>query len=626
MDGKTGRKYYYNRVTKTTSWSKPKCMLAGGSGGGGIMDTATSTVVSRTTPSTYNTIQGTASAGSSKPTSATHSRQASGGTITGTQQLPRAPAPSVASEWVEAKDPTSGRSYWYNKDTKETTWSAPITSATVTPTLTASSNYNTISSTTAAPSIHNTASPSAVSYSYTSTSAGPSRQGTMKAITATTTTDLSRAMAAIAVADEKDDEQSHRPQPKAPESVREKKDLHSILDMDGADDDDDDDHSQHDDHNDNNNNNSAASIESTTQNVRDRLEAGDANGGTEHLNFSKHRKGWFKRTFRVGKEFTHDKLMSYKKSLIKKSLLKENRHLDTVAVQLFKNIMSYMGDRKSSKNCKEHCKKIIRQCLAAPTGIRDECYVQLMKQTTRNPNKPSEKRGWELLTQCLCFFPPSKMIVDSVHEYIEKAIVREGGQVAYVLSEANQRTVLATKREAHGVLTLAYLALIYLPQVQAVGARLNVPCEYELAALVDFTPIHMNVYTCNDCSVEPFRITPFTTVRSLLVELCTRLQISSAAPLFALYESQGKHPVLFLSDSEAKAREGRSADVRLADTAEAMCDTTFYSQRKLNEEQVCDAEARVLDVVSNWENTPLVEEMSDGELGDEGLQQRLCAA
>ena len=40
--------------------------------------------------------------------------------------------------------------------------------------------------------------------------------------------------------------------------------------------------------------------------------------------------------------------MEWKKSLIKKSLLKENRHLDALAIQLFKNLMSYMGDRKSS--------------------------------------------------------------------------------------------------------------------------------------------------------------------------------------------------------------------------------------------------------------------------------------
>ena len=615
VDGKTGRKYYYNRVTKTTSWSKPKCMMSaiGGTAGSVIDTTASSNhgTIGRTgppaLPSGYSTIRGAAGVVvSSTPASANHSRQNSGGGIGNTSPPPRSAAPSSASEWVEAKDPSSGRSYWYNRDTKETTWSTPVTAAPVTPALPTTTDYNTMSSATAPP----------VSYSYStvSMSAAPSRQGTVKAGATGATTDLSRAMAAMTMADEKDDDGPKTV--KAAEAVREKKDLHSILDI-GSDDGDDDDDTVDDASQDAGSNNNT-SIESTTQSVRDRLEAGDANAGTEHLHFSKHRKGWFKRTFRVGKEYTHDKLMSYKKSLIKKSLLKENRHLDGVAVQLFKNVMSYMGDRKSSKPCREHCKKILRQCLAAPTGIRDECYVQLMKQTTQNPNKASEKRGWELLTQCLSFFPPSKMIVDSVREYIEKAIMREGGQVAYVSSEANQRTVAATTRDAHSVLTLAYLALIYLPQVQALGARLNIPCEHELAALVDFTPIYINVHTCNDCVVEPFHINPFTTIRALQAELCNRLHVSSAAPLFALYESQGKQPVLFLSEKDAKTREGRSVDVRLSDTAEAMCDTAFYSQRKLNEEQVCDSDVRVLDVVSNWENTPLMEEMTDGEAGDEG--------
>lgn len=81
------------------------------------------------------------------------------------------------------------------------------------------------------------------------------------------------------------------------------------------------------------------------------------------------------------------KIMTFKKSLIKKALLKQNRNLDAVAVQAFKStlctvaraiacgvapsltsiavasllsdVMSYMGDRKSSKPPMEHATKVL---------------------------------------------------------------------------------------------------------------------------------------------------------------------------------------------------------------------------------------------------------------------------
>ena len=40
-------------------------------------------------------------------------------------------------------------------------------------------------------------------------------------------------------------------------------------------------------------------------------------------------------------------------------------------------------------------------------GLRDEIYIQLMKQITKNPSNESKFRGWKLLEICLKSFPPS---------------------------------------------------------------------------------------------------------------------------------------------------------------------------------------------------------------------------
>ena len=598
-DGKTGRKYFYNKVTKKTSWAKPKCLLTPSH------SRASSSSAVQPPPLPLATL---GSKGPSPATSATTSPR-------GPPPLPAAvtatavlPSTKPTAEWAEAKDPATGRSYWYNRETKETTWVNPLPGATLMTMnpLTAAGLASAVSAApSAAPSVAGTMT-SAQSYRYTQ---GSVQAGQMNSA-------LLQSLQKVAISDPFGEESKQQtPAPTSASSAiaaaMEKRDLHSLLDMedDGPSSEDEGSAqtspagSKH---------GTLSRVDANTmtaQAVRDRLQE-DSVTDASQLHFAKHRKGWFKRTFRVGSAFSTEKLMEWKKSLIKKSLLKENRHLDALAIQLFKNLMSYMGDRKSSKGSKEHCKKILKLCLSAPTGIRDEVYVQLMKQTTKNPRKDSERRGWEVLTQCLSFFPPSKMIVDTVKDYIEKAIVREGGQVTYTSTPSNLATIKAMTRDQHTVLTLAYLALTYLPLVQQQGPRLNIPCEFELSALVDFTPMYLTVYTCHDGQTLSLKVDAFTRVKEVVQQLSMHFGVSTAHDLLALYESQGNDPVIFSQHPPTTTKPS------LVDFA--ACDTAFFSQRKLNEERLCDEDIRVLDVVSSWENPPLVEEMSGEDLGDEG--------
>lgn len=55
--------------------------------------------------------------------------------------------------------------------------------------------------------------------------------------------------------------------------------------------------------------------------------------------------------------------------------------------------MSYMGDRKSSKPPIEHAKKLLRNLMLAPAGLRDEAFMQICKQTTANPKPESTTKG-----------------------------------------------------------------------------------------------------------------------------------------------------------------------------------------------------------------------------------------
>ena len=50
--------------------------------------------------------------------------------------------------------------------------------------------------------------------------------------------------------------------------------------------------------------------------------------------------------------------------------------------------------------------------------LRDELYLQLVKQTTLNLNPKSFLVGWQLIAICLTFFPPSQKLYPFFYEYI----------------------------------------------------------------------------------------------------------------------------------------------------------------------------------------------------------------
>ncbi|KAK7804067.1 hypothetical protein U0070_022378 [Myodes glareolus] len=80
----------------------------------------------------------------------------------------------------------------------------------------------------------------------------------------------------------------------------------------------------------------------------------------------------------------------------------------------------YMGDypSKRTRSVNELTDQIFEGALKAEP-LKDEAYVQILKQLTDNHIRYSEERGWELLWLCTGLFPPSNILLPHVQRFLQ---------------------------------------------------------------------------------------------------------------------------------------------------------------------------------------------------------------
>jgi len=476
-DPKTGKTYFYNKVTKSTQWSRP-AEMDGGAAPAAAGDLATNPAYWATgsdpkTGRTYYYNKKTKQTSWKRPECMGPDPNAGAAKQSPANKPAASSDPNDMANWREATDEKSGKPYWYNKVTKKTTWKNPFVAAGV------------------------------------AASASPVAKPAAKA----------------------------DPQPTVNSSDGDSGNSSNMMKLKQA--------------------YNANELAEEKQKLDD-----DEDADEEHeFTFAKHRKGWFNRTFRMGNIHDEQQLLTFKKSLIKKALLKQNRDLDAEAVQAFKNVMSYMGDRKSSKSPIDHAKKMIRNLMQAPAALRDEVYMQLCKQTTNNPRDVSTIKGWELMVFCIATFPPSKHLKGFLLDYIKKTIEENQKLIA---NDNNDKI-----RENHKkIKALAEVCSKQIPKIVLMGQRKEVPSKQELECLMEnkYVPIRVNL--CNG-TFKTFMVDPYTLNKEVEEMLVQKYNLTCFAP-FALYE-----------------------------------------QAEANQEKILDPKDRVLDVVASWENSPLMEEVVD---------------
>ncbi|XP_052508245.1 unconventional myosin-VIIa [Budorcas taxicolor] len=125
----------------------------------------------------------------------------------------------------------------------------------------------------------------------------------------------------------------------------------------------------------------------------------------------------------VSKARGKDRLWSHTREPLKQALLKKilgSEELSQEACMAFIAVLKYMGDypSKRMRSVNELTDQIFEGALKAEP-LKDEVYVQILKQLTDNRIRYSEERGWELLWLCTGLFPPSNILLPHVQRFLQ---------------------------------------------------------------------------------------------------------------------------------------------------------------------------------------------------------------
>lgn len=123
--------------------------------------------------------------------------------------------------------------------------------------------------------------------------------------------------------------------------------------------------------------------------------------------FEEFLEAWLPKRTSWGKPVPNNKIVVYSNKSISKPITNLSKDISSIALQTFKNILSYCGERKSSKEEIRHAQKLVLIGMNSAGEIRDEIYMQIVKQLIGNPNDDKCARVWKLLAVISSVFPPT---------------------------------------------------------------------------------------------------------------------------------------------------------------------------------------------------------------------------
>ena len=226
-------------------------------------------------------------------------------------------------------------------------------------------------------------------------------------------------------------------------------------------------------------------------------------------------------------------ILTWQKSELDNSLINmENSYDVEIAKQMFRNLLSYMLDRKSSKKGILHVTKFIKLVKMGNKMLRDEAYLQIYKQLHKNKKKESIMLGWKIFAVIASsFIPSNKDILNIILNFLFFEIQEtDDEQIRMHINYIFVRMFKAKKRE-----------------------RKMVPCTEEIEYIENLKSIQIPIYYFNGKHTI-IKIESYTTFKDVKAIIMDKLDFNRQRAIFysiyeICYKSNGTEE-RFLDDNE----------------------------------------------------------------------------
>ncbi|RDD47470.1 Unconventional myosin heavy chain 6 [Trichoplax sp. H2] len=98
-----------------------------------------------------------------------------------------------------------------------------------------------------------------------------------------------------------------------------------------------------------------------------------------------------------------------------------DRESERLACSIFKDLNVYLHPETSEEHSCEVVQRIVGHGINN-SELRDEIYVQIIRQGTENPKSGSSLKGWCLMALCAVAFPPSKLFSKYLVQYLKSSM------------------------------------------------------------------------------------------------------------------------------------------------------------------------------------------------------------
>ena len=211
-----------------------------------------------------------------------------------------------------------------------------------------------------------------------------------------------------------------------------------------------------------------------------------------------------------------EQIMSWQKKELSSSLLRMEKEFDKqTSIQMFRNLLSYMRDRESSKEPISHASKFLRLVKNSSDIVKDEAYLQIYKQLNHNKSRESLMRGWKFLAILSCCFIPNNK---DIYYLILKFLFFELQNVKDQPIEKHINYIFV-----HMVKTENY-------------ERKNNPSTEEVEYIENLKSIPISVYFFNGKQTI-LKVEPYTTFKDVKKNIMNMLDFSTQRAVFySIYE------------------------------------------------------------------------------------------